>query len=385
MPRSVALGLAGAPTVVVEASLRACRDVLARVCDVRGITGGPNGLVEGAFASLDAARLSSAPVAGCVLGSGRRALTSQGIAAIVDRLEAARIDALVLAGGNGTMALLDAVDAESRSRDLSLQTVGIPKTIDNDLLGVDFSPGFGSASRYLRLTVPGIARDHSTMSSIEPIRVVETMGRGTGWLAAAAAAALVLENANLAADLCLIPERSDTTIPQILDAVENALAAQSRAFLVCSEGFPFSGSRDDYRAGNHSTLLLGGVSRRLARMLEAQLGRPARGEVLGTQQRSAYSFASAADLECARLTGEWAGRYVLEGRRGVMAGTRRLKSAPLALAVDPVPLAGVAGRTKPLPEEFWPADLQRQERFGEWLQPIIDDGISGPGRSHDGD
>ncbi|MEV4033775.1 6-phosphofructokinase [Streptomyces umbrinus] len=377
MPRSVVLGLAGAPTVVVEASLRACRDVLAQCCDVQGVTGGPRGLMEGAFTPLGGARLSSVPVAGCQLGSGRHAMTPLGIASIVDQLEASRIDALVLAGGNGTMALLEAVDAESRSRNLGLRTIGIPKTIDNDLLGVDFSPGFGSAARYLALTIPSIARDQLAMSSMEPIRVVETMGRGTGWLAAAGAAGFILEKSELVADLCLIPESSNMPIPEIFDAVEEALSARSRAFIICSEGFPFPSSRDDYRAINHSTLLLGGVARRLARALQAEFGRSARGEVLGTQQRSSHTFASAADCECARLTGEWAGRYVLEGRSGVMAGTRRVGSDPLALAIDPIPLADVASLTKPLPKEFWPVDSQRRHHFIEWLWPIISPGVSG--------
>ena len=377
MPHSVVLGLAGAPTVVVEASLRACRDVLAQFCHVQGVMGGPRGLMEGAFAPLGEAGLSSVPVAGCQLGGGRHAMTPHGIASIVDQLEASRIDALVLAGGNGTMALLKAVDAESRGRNLGLRTVGIPKTIDNDLLGVDFSPGFGSAARYLALTTPSIARDQLAMSSIEPIRVVETMGRGTGWLAAAGAAGFALEKSELVADLCLIPEFSSMSISEIFDAVEEALSARSRAFIICSEGFPFSGSGDDYQALNHRTLLLGGVARRLARTLEAEFGRSARGEVLGTQQRSAHTFASAADLEGARLTGERAGRYVLEGRSGVMAGTRRVGSDPLALSVDPIPLADVAGLTKSLPEEFWPVDSERRHHFGEWLWPIISPGVSG--------
>lgn len=371
MPLNVVLGMAGAPTVVVEASLRSCRDALAQFCTVWGVTGGPSGLIGGAFAPLDAAALSSGPAAGCVLGGGRRAMTPHGIVSIVDQLEAARIDALVLAGGNGTMALLEAVDTESRSRNLELQTVGIPKTIDNDLFGVDFSPGFGSAARYLNLTIPNIASDHLAISSIEPIRIVETMGRGVGWLAAAGAAALNSDDSELVADLCLIPELAHMAVPEIFGAVENALSARSRAFIICSEGFPFSGSDDDYRAVNHSTLLLGGVARRLARALEAEFGRPARGEVLGTQQRCARTFASAADLECARLTGEWAGRYVMEGHHGVMAGMRRVGSTPLELAVDPIPLADVAGLTKPLPEAFWPSDSRRQSLYGEWLRPII--------------
>ena len=84
------------------------------------------------------------------------------------------------------MALLEEVARRVREEGHTIQVIGIPKTIDNDLLGVDFSPGFASAARYASLAVHGIARDHWAMATVDPIRVIETMGRGSGWLAAAA-------------------------------------------------------------------------------------------------------------------------------------------------------------------------------------------------------
>lgn len=367
----VVLGIAGAPTVVVDSSLYWCYYVLASSCDVWALLGGPNGLVDGTFTPIGKLKLSSSAAAGSIFATGRRTMTTDDIELIVCRLNDFNVRALVLAGGNGTMALLRAIDSTAKRQGSSLITVGIPKTVDNDLLGVDFSPGFSTAARYLALTVPNIARDHRAMASVEPIRIVETIGRGVGWLALSGAAALSYGDPELACDLCLIPENVGIGELEIFQKVEDALQTRSRAFIVCSEGFPFRETNDAYRAENHSKLLLGGVARRLARALESRFNKPARGEVLGTQQRSALTFVTEADLQVARLVGQEAGQYVLRGRSGIMVGTRRAASTPLLFHLYPVPFTDVAGLLSPLPGGFWRNDVLGTGQFSDWLRPLI--------------
>jgi 6-phosphofructokinase 1 len=298
-------------------------------------------------------------------------MTVNDIELIVDRLAGFNVHALVLAGGNGTMALLSAIGTTAKRRGFSLITIGIPKTVDNDLLGVDFSPGFASAARYLTLTVPDIARDHRAMASVEPIRVVETIGRGVGWLALSGAAALWDDDPELECNLCLMPENGDIADSEIFEKVEDALRARSRAFIICSEGFPFGETNDAYSAENHSKLLFGGVARRLARALESHFRKPARGEVLGTQQRSAVTFATAVDLHVARLVGQEAGQYVLDGRDSVMVGTRRVVTTPILFRPYPVPLADVAGLVRSLPLDFWGNEALGLGGFSKWLRPLV--------------
>jgi ATP-dependent phosphofructokinase / diphosphate-dependent phosphofructokinase len=370
MVPKVLLGIAGAPTVVVDSSLYWCHYALADSCDVWALLGGPNGLIDGAFAPINRLKLSSSPAAGSVFAAGRRAMTIDDIELIVRRLADFKIQGLVLAGGNGTMALLKAIDSTAKRQGFPLITVGIPKTVDNDLLGVDFSPGFATAARYLTQTVPDIARDHRAMASIEPIRIVETIGRGVGWLALSGAAALSDGDPDLTCDLYLIPECADISESEIFGKVEEALQAKSRAFVVCSEGFPFRETNEAFRAENRSKLLFGGVARRLARALESHFDKPARGEVLGTQQRSARTFASAVDLQVARLVGQEAGKYVLDERGGVMVGTRRAATTPLSFQLYPVTLADVAGLVRPLPPEFWQNDQVGLTKFNNWLRPL---------------
>jgi 6-phosphofructokinase len=370
MIRKVVLGIAGAPTVVVDSSLYWCCRVLSGTCDVWALLGGPNGLVDGAFVPVSELKLSSSPTAGSVFATGRRRMTINDIELIVDRLAGFNVHTLVLAGGNGTMALLRAIETTAKRRGFSLITIGIPKTVDNDLMGVDFSPGFASAARYLTLTIPNIARDHHAMASVEPIRIVETMGRGVGWLALSGAAALSNGDPELACDLCLMPENGHIADSEIFERVEEALRARSRAFIICSEGFPFGETSDAYSVENHSKLLVGGVARRLARALESHFHKPARGEVLGTQQRSAVTFAAAADLHVARLVGQEAGQYVLDGRDGVMVGTRRAVTTPILFCPYPVPLVNVAGLVRSVPVDLWRNEALGLGEFSKWLRPL---------------
>lgn len=376
MRRRALLGLAGAPTAVVDQSLRSCFQTLRRSFDVQGIIGGPVGLLRGKYSELTGDTFSEGPRGGSALGAGRTPISPEDIRAIAARLDEDRIDALILAGGNGTMALLLAIEAEARKRGSGLRVVGIPKTVDNDLLGVAFAPGFGSAARFLASQVPELARDQAAMAGLEPIRVVETMGRNVGWLAAAATAGFVLAGESENVSLCLTPEQKPVSNDELFSAVEKSLSKRSRAFIVCSEGFSFGNAAEAYEATNHARLLHGGVARRLARALGAEFGVQARGEVLGTQQRSAVAFVSAADLEVSRLVGARAADFVLDGLSNLMVGFERTSTSELAHRFVAVELAEVAGASRALPEHFDPASADGREAFAEWLAPIVRTGVA---------
>lgn len=370
MRGKVLVGVAGAPTVVLDASLWACCDGITKHYSTLVCNGGPAGLLSGNWTSFSSSKLSPEPRGGTALGAGRHSMIDDDLTTLVQRLASHRIDALVLAGGNGTMDLLSAISREAERQSYEIQTIGIPKTIDNDLLGVDFSPGFPSAANYVSTTMTALAHDHEAMSSIESIRVVETMGRGTGWLAAAGASVVQANHPNVAPAACLIPERN-TNPDELLDLVDVSLTSRDKAFIVCSEGFSFGDVSTMYQARNHQRLLLGGVSRRLARFLEEQFGLPARGEVLGTQQRCAHTFVSGPDLTAAHRIGAEAARYLLDGLTGVMVGSVRLMPETPSLDLHPVPLAEVAGRTRQLPPHYWPNQEDGISRYASWLGPLL--------------
>lgn len=295
-------------------------------------------------------------------------MSADDIQTVVANLVSADVDALVLAGGNGTMAMLAAVESASQSMSANLRVVGIPKTIDNDLLNVHFSPGFASAANYVSSVVPAIAMDHMAMSAIEPIRVVETMGRSVGWLAASAAAAM--HKHELPVALCLIPEMGPIDEESLFSATEAALGKHSRAFVICAEGSDYDTTASEYTRKNHSSLLFGGVARKIARRLGEEFQLPARGEVLGTQQRCAHHFATSADTEAARLVGRAAGEAINAGLSGEMVTLNR-ETLSRRLITSTIPLTVPAGKERPLPPAFHPQYPNGMHSYSSWLEPLL--------------
>ncbi|KXK62798.1 hypothetical protein AWW66_06325 [Micromonospora rosaria] len=363
------IGQTGAPTAVVNASLHGFLSAAAGH-EVLALRGGPDGLVAGAFTPVTPADVPAAATrrGGSWLGAGRRAVTVDDLDAALDSLDRHEVDGVSLIGGNGTMALLHALGERAAARGRPLVTVGIPKTVDNDLVGVDHSPGYASAARYLTRVVPDLARDHAAMAGVEPVRIVETLGRSVGWLALAAT--WHADDPAHAPHLVLLPEVPfDRTV--FLDRVADALATHGRAFVVVSEGAAPGLTDEPFHAGNHTRILLGGVSRVLAGTVGAELGVAARGEVLGMTQRSAGALASEVDRREATEVGRRAARLLLDRAGGVLVGLHRRPGDSYDVGYDPVPLADVAGRTRTVPEQWRTTHPTELDDFHRWLEPLL--------------
>lgn len=364
----LAIAQTGAPTTVVDATLRGILDGAA-AADLLAVRGGPDGLVEGRFEPVPPGD-GPKPGArgGSWLGAGRRAVTEDDLHRMVTQLARHRVDVLVLIGGNGTMALLEAIGRTASGTGSSLRVVGVPKTIDNDLQAVDHTPGFPSAARFLASVVPDLARDHAAMAGVERVRVVETLGRSAGWLALAAT--WHRDDPAHAPHVVLLPEaRFDRD--RFLTSVEEAVQQHGRAFIVVSEGVDIGDEAEPFHAINHTELLHGGVSRRLATLVGDELGLPARGEVLGMVQRSASALASELDVREAGDLGHHAARLALDGRTGVMAGIVSDTTTSGATTVAELPLSAVAGHGRPVPDHWVTDDPHQLDSFHDWLARLI--------------
>lgn len=374
----VAIGQTGAPTAVVDQTVSGVLSGLSGH-DVLGVRHGPDGLVDGLFDPI-AGGGGPAPGArgGSWLGAGRRAMTPDDVAQVVDQLARAGVEALALVGGNGTMALLKAISEIAALQGTGLRVVGVPKTVDNDLLHTDHAPGYASAARYLASVVPDLARDHHAMQRVEPVRVIETLGRGVGWLALAAT--WHRDDPEHAPDVVLFPEL-DVNRQNLLDRVETALSQRGRAFLVVSEGVRLTDDREPFDAVNHASLLHGGVARRLASDLGASLGVPARGEVLGMVQRCASAWASEVDLREAATIGRLAAGLLVgrpdacldltQGVDVVTVTTTRQPGPTYAVQHATAHLRDVAGQTRTVPQAWRTDDPTRLEDFYDWLTALI--------------
>src|SRR5213080_4772997 len=171
------------------------RRSLARGGEVVGVREGWRGLVDGIFEPLGGSEISGIlPRGGTILGTTRTNpyKLDGGVDRVRDTFERAGLDALVAIGGEDTLGVATRLYAEHE-----FPVVGVPKTIDNDLNGTDYTFGFDTA---VFIATEAIDRLHTTAESHNRVMVVEVMGRNTGWIA-------VVSGIAGGADVILIPEQ----------------------------------------------------------------------------------------------------------------------------------------------------------------------------------
>jgi 6-phosphofructokinase 1 len=260
----------------VHAARRLSIDVLGSRYGFEGLLA-PDGLVPLTTASVR----GILPLGGCMLGCSTRinpfyvpngASTEDRGPAIVDRLRAMEVDALVLIGGDGTT-----LAAERFSR-LGMKTIAIPKTIDDDLAGTDICCGFESAVETVTRALDAL---HATAEAHARVMLVEVMGRNAGWIALHAGVAG-------GADVILVPEipyRLDRVIAKIKE--REALGLRFSIVVVAEGARPLGGDTSEVQPARPGHLpRLGGAGARLLHELEsADIGHEVRLTVLGHLQR----------------------------------------------------------------------------------------------------
>lgn len=176
------------------------------------------------------ARLARTP--GAILGSSRTKVTEAQLSALLDTMQAHDARHILGIGGNGSMHALHQLSELAEVCSVDLRIVGAPKTVDNDLPGVAFAPGYGSAARFVALAVRDFDCDFRAMQTFDNVTILETMGRDTGWLAAASV--LLKENGADAPHIVLIPERP-VDEAALLTRVSELHREHGRVFIVTNE------------------------------------------------------------------------------------------------------------------------------------------------------
>lgn len=249
------------------------------------------------------------PRGGTILGSSRTNpfKVDDGVQRITDNLKEAGVDALVAIGGEDTLGVA------TKLADLGVNVVGVPKTIDNDLSGTDFTFGFDTA---VNIATEAIDRLHTTAESHHRVLVVEVMGRHAGWIALHAGIAG-------GASAVLIPEQP-FDIDAVCAHVETRFQTQYAPIIVVSEGaLPADGSGMTLQSGEKDAfghVRLGGIGDRLAKEIEQRTGKEARAVVLGHIQRGGTP--TAFDRWLATRFGLQAIGAVADGEYGVMVALR---------------------------------------------------------------
>jgi 6-phosphofructokinase 1 len=255
---------------------------------------------------------------GTILGSSRTNPFKHAevdVPKVLDNFKAMGLDALVAIGGDDTLGVALRLHGQH-----GLPMVGVPKTIDNDLMVTDFTFGFDTA---INIVMEAVDRLRTTTESHRRVMVVETMGRHAGWIACFSGIAV-------AADYIMVPE-VPINIPHCVEVLKRRRAeGKNYGIVIVSEGasFPDKGmvsleaEKDDF-----GHIRLGGVGNAVAKMLEEQTGIETRCVVLGHLQRGGAP--SAYDRVLATRLGLAAGQLALDKRFGTMvalSGTRIIET-----------------------------------------------------------
>jgi phosphofructokinase-like protein len=300
--------------------------------EVVGVREGWRGMVERLFQPLGPSEISGIlPRGGTIIGTSRT--NPYKIDGGVERVQTAfeQLDALVAIGGEDTLGVATRVYA-----DFGAPVVGVPKTIDNDLSGTDYTFGFDTA---VHICTQAIDRLHTTAESHNRVMVVEVMGRHTGWIA-------VMSGIAGGADVILIPEK-----PVELDEVCSEIRrrhgrGKNFSIVVVSEGCELPGAEDKGEVDQfgHKLLAKRGVGERLGEEIENRTGFETRVTVLGHIQRGGSP--TARDRILATRFGLKASDLVAEGAYGQMAALR-------GDDVISVPLAEATAELKTVPDAWY--------------------------------
>lgn len=276
-------------------------------------------------------------------------------------------------GGNDSADTAWKVSQLAEKLAYPLICIGIPKTVDNDLVVTDSCPGFGSVAKYVATSMRETGYDVASMARASTkVFVLEVMGRNAGWITAACG--LAAERQGDAPHILLFPE--------IVFDPENFLArvdATVRRYGYCtvavSEGIKDAGGNFLSQSGKRDAFghaQLGGVAPRIAGLVRDRFGYHCHWAVADYLQRAARHLASKTDVQQAYAVGKAAVELAIKGRNAVMPVIVRKSNRPYRWALGVAALADIANREKKLPRDFISKDGYHITSKGRlYLAPLI--------------
>jgi 6-phosphofructokinase len=375
-PGVAILAHSGGPTPVINASLLGTVEEARNQAEIGGLYGarfGISGILKDDFIDLFAQpaelveRVARSPAS--ALGCSRQETSVDDLARVVTIFRARNVRYFFYTGGNGSMGTAHLLQKEAERQGLPLQVVGIPKTIDNDLLVTDHTPGYPSAARFFAHAVRDIGADNASLPN--QVEIVEVLGRNAGWLVASTALAKF--------------EPDDPPhlvyIPEVRLPLEKLLADVARVFhrlgrcvvAVCEgqldeNGEPFGA---DVRAGSRGSLAQN-LGQRLALLISSRLQLRARSEKPGLLGRATSAYIWKTDWDEARLCGRAAVQAAIAGASGVMITLQRVEGSQYSVHTSQTPLEKVAFSERPFPKEWIRSDnTDVLPAFRDYATPLI--------------
>lgn len=282
------------------------------------------------------------------------------------------VSAFFYIGGNDSMDTVAKLSSYAKKHNINIAIIGIPKTIDNDLVHIDHTPGFGSAAKYVATSVLEVAHD-TYIYRLKSVTILEIMGRDAGWLTASSA--LARNDYSKAPHLIYLPEKP-FDINECIKDTKALLEKQDDVIIAVSEGIRDKNgnyiSASEAKTDNFGHAMLSGVAKYLEQKLHDELGVKTRGIELNILQRCASHIASETDLSESMNLGATAVKAYEEGKTGVMVNLIRTSSSPYQVTYGSHPVSEIANEVKSVPDEYInEAGNDVTDAMLDYLKPLI--------------
>lgn len=359
---NIAVAQSGGPTCAINASLVGVfkESLKEPVIDaIFGSINGIEGIIEDHLVDLksmirsdeDMELLRQTP--STVLGSCRYKLPDwrddeEVYKKIVSTLKQRQIGAFFYIGGNDSMDTVNKLSEYFSEIGLDIKVIGIPKTIDNDLCITDHTPGFGSAAKYVAVTMKEIIRD-SSVYSMPSVTIVEIMGRHAGWLTASSAVLHAM--GEKAPHLVYVPEVK-FSLDSFLKNVRSEMAKHKAVVVAVSEGIEVPEGVQSGVVDNFGHKYLSGIGKYLEDVIRSEIGCKVRSIELNVMQRCSSHLASKTDIDESEAIGAAGVRAALRGETGKVMTFRRIREKPYTVVIEDADASKIANSEKFLPSEF---------------------------------
>ncbi len=366
------VGQSGGPTAAINATLAGVIKGAMQsehIDKVYGMKNGIDGLLADTVICLNSyfedeksyETLKRTPAA--ALGSCRKKLPQesdskykQTFEKIIEQFKKYDIRYFFYIGGNDSMDTVAKLSKYTGECGYEVRVIGVPKTIDNDLLGTDHTPGFGSAAKYISVVMQEILRD-TAVYTVKAVTIVEIMGRDAGWLTASSAVGRILGLPS--PDLVYLPERA-FDMDEFFADLKKILEEKSNVVVAVSEGLQFADGRfvgESTQGGAVDAFghkYLAGTGKALELAVKEKLGCKVRSVELNLPQRCASHIASLCDIEESFGVGKAAVSAAEQGVSREMMVILRNDDAgePYSSVYGHMDIDLIANRTKFVPKHF---------------------------------
>ncbi len=393
MKRNILVGQSGGPTAVINGSLAGVIEEGLRreeVGTVYGMINGIQGFLKDKLQDLgqtlneeERERLEVTPAS--YLGSCRYKLPADledpVYPQIFAKLAQYEIGYFLYIGGNDSMDTVSKLSAYAEKMASDIVFIGIPKTIDNDLVMTDHTPGFGSAARFVATMVREITLDAEVYDT-SSVTIVEIMGRSAGWLTASSVLARRFEGDNPA--LVYLPETNFDPEAFLKDTADKLKEKQN--VIVCvsegihdAEGVHICEYAQATGTDAFGHKMLAGCGKYLENLVRSRLGVKVRSVELNVLQRCHVPCVAGADLAEAKECGIQGVRMALQGMTGQMVSMQRTSGEAYGLTYEAVDVSQVCNREKCVPEAWiTPKGTDLTEAFIAYARPLIQGEVSVP-------